>query len=378
MHVVICGAGVIGASTAYYLSRKEGVEITIVERCQVACGASGKAGGFLALNWCSGALDQFARKSFALHEELANNLGIDYGYRKLDTLSIAISESAQKKKNIAAKKSHAQIPEWLDGVYSSVEVIGSVKTTAQCHPEQFTKALIKNAEMKGAKLIIGEVIGLEISDSNNGQSYKVSGVRLKGDQVITADAVVIALGPWSFLSAKWIPKSIQILLDQISSIKAHSIVLKPEKPVSPHAIFLNYRDKNGHSYDPEVYPRPDGFVYMCSGDPDHVALPEDPSAIQPSEEVCNRLLKIASHVSSHFKDAELNRKQACFLPIAPGDGLPLIGRIPYVQGLYIGTGHSCWGILNSPATGFALADLIVEGESKHINISAFDPKRYIQ
>ena len=47
MHVVICGSGVIGACTAYFLSRR-GIDVTVVERTAVAAAASGKAGGFLA------------------------------------------------------------------------------------------------------------------------------------------------------------------------------------------------------------------------------------------------------------------------------------------------------------------------------------------
>ena len=48
--VVICGAGIVGASIAYYLAQR-GVASTLVEREEVACAASGKAGGFLALDW---------------------------------------------------------------------------------------------------------------------------------------------------------------------------------------------------------------------------------------------------------------------------------------------------------------------------------------
>ena len=45
MHVVICGGGVIGACTAYFLSRR-GVDVTVVERTEVAAAASGKAAAF--------------------------------------------------------------------------------------------------------------------------------------------------------------------------------------------------------------------------------------------------------------------------------------------------------------------------------------------
>ena len=53
MRVVICGGGVIGACTAYFLARR-GIDIIVVEGTEVAAAASGKAGGFLALDWCAG------------------------------------------------------------------------------------------------------------------------------------------------------------------------------------------------------------------------------------------------------------------------------------------------------------------------------------
>jgi glycine/D-amino acid oxidase-like deaminating enzyme len=48
--VVICGGGIIGAATAYYLAQ-QGVGATVIEREALAAAASGKAGGFLALDW---------------------------------------------------------------------------------------------------------------------------------------------------------------------------------------------------------------------------------------------------------------------------------------------------------------------------------------
>ena len=51
MNVIIIGAGVIGSAIAYYLSRK-GIEATVIERCDTACAASGKSGGFLARDLC--------------------------------------------------------------------------------------------------------------------------------------------------------------------------------------------------------------------------------------------------------------------------------------------------------------------------------------
>ena len=85
MRVLICGGGVIGASIAYFLSRR-GVQAVVIERTGMACAASGKSGGFLALDWCDGSpLAPLARRSFALHASLAEELGGDWGYRRLTT-----------------------------------------------------------------------------------------------------------------------------------------------------------------------------------------------------------------------------------------------------------------------------------------------------
>ena len=77
MRVVICGGGVIGACTAYFLSRR-GIDVIVVERTEVAAAASGKAGGFLALDWCAGTpLDALARRSFGLHAALPSEIAGD-------------------------------------------------------------------------------------------------------------------------------------------------------------------------------------------------------------------------------------------------------------------------------------------------------------
>ena len=59
------------------------------------------------------------------------------------------------------------------------------------------------------------------------------------------------------------------------------------------------------------------------------------------------------------------------------DGLPLIGRVPGVAGAYA-TGHSVWGILNAPATGEAMAELIVDGVAHKVDLRPFDPSRLPQ
>ena len=90
MRVVICGGGAIGTALAYYLSLR-GAEPIVVESTAVGGAASGKSGGFLALDWCDGsALEPLAQRSFALHAALAEEHSRDgtapWGYRRMETL----------------------------------------------------------------------------------------------------------------------------------------------------------------------------------------------------------------------------------------------------------------------------------------------------
>jgi glycine/D-amino acid oxidase-like deaminating enzyme len=86
--IVICGGGAIGASIAYFISLRGALPI-VIERYEVGGAASGKSGGFLALDWCQGSpLDRLARRSFALHARLSSDLGDPWGYRRLTTTAV--------------------------------------------------------------------------------------------------------------------------------------------------------------------------------------------------------------------------------------------------------------------------------------------------
>ena len=98
MRMLICGGGVIGAATAYFLARR-GIAATVIERTGIACAASGKSGGFLALDWCDGTpLAPLARRSFALHAQLAQEIPGDWGYRRVTTLGgVALGSRSQAR-----------------------------------------------------------------------------------------------------------------------------------------------------------------------------------------------------------------------------------------------------------------------------------------
>ena len=89
---------------------------------------------------------------------------------------------------------------------------------------------------------------------------------------------------------------------------------------------------------------------------------------------CDTLARAAGRVSTVLAAARITRRQACYRPVTD-DGLPLIGRVPGVTGAYVATGHGPWGMLNAPATGLALAELITDGAAATLDLRAFDPAR---
>src|SRR5436853_4942417 len=142
--IVICGGGAIGAAIAYFLSRR-GARPIVIERHEIAGAASGKSGGFLALDWCRGTpLDELARRSFDLHAELACELGNAWGYRRLTTYAGFGSEN-----DIARRPSGRP---WLSETVTITSCLGSPATTALVEPRAFTTGLMRAAEKQGAVL----------------------------------------------------------------------------------------------------------------------------------------------------------------------------------------------------------------------------------
>jgi glycine/D-amino acid oxidase-like deaminating enzyme len=349
-HVIVCGAGVMGAAVAYFLSRRH-VAVTVVERSGVACAASGKSGGFLALDWCDGSpLGPLARASFALHAELAREIPLDYGYRRRDTFVVAARERGS-----VGGGHRIDPPRWIDGAGAVLGALGSTETTAQVHPARFTAALL---DASGARLRMGVVQELL---RRNGAAH---GVRVDGE-VVEADAVVLALGPWtSHVVGRALPR--------VRGLKGYSVTLAAAG-VPAHALFVDYRTADGRALEPEIVPRPDGDVYVC-GMADPQPLPESPEEVGVDEAACGILARAAGRVSTALATATITRRQACYRPVTD-DGLPLIGRVPGMAGAYVATGHGPWGMLNAPATGRALAELMTDGTASLVDLRAFDPAR---
>jgi hypothetical protein len=168
----------------------------------------------------------------------------------------------------------------------------------------------------------------------------------------------------------------------------------------------------------EVYPRPDGTIYICGiGGSDYITTSELQESAFLDEclpksdrvEAASSAFRMMSN--SYAKKGVLSHSQACKCRIdatfiyqddihrtrmiikldfrmhvhsfscegmrpCPPDALPYMGKITGWSGAYINAGHNCWGIAWAPACGKAIAELVLEGASRSVNLKPFDPARF--
>jgi len=222
--VVVVGAGVMGCSAAYWLS-KEGYKVLVLEKEAVAVGASGMASAHwsgLGLDlWRAledGRLAELAWRSFQLHQELASVLpqesGIDFGYREHPAIRLAFSpKEVERLKSVPSVLGHDDPPvRWLEGqALWQVEPRlnrdvpgGLVCQQAQVMAYPFVLALAAAAERRGMEVRHGEAVGLQSSGG------RVTGVQLRQGEIIATETVVLAMGPWSQQAAAWVGLKIPV------------------------------------------------------------------------------------------------------------------------------------------------------------------------
>nr|XP_043632580.1 putative oxidoreductase TDA3 [Erigeron canadensis] len=357
--VVVCGGGIIGVCTAYYLAKK-GAKVILIERSAIAGAASGKAGAFLARYMCDGGpLSSLARTSFDLHGSLAKELdgARSYGYQPFTTFTLVSNESDQPSKG-------SSLPSWIDGPFKQGEITGTTETTAQIHPRLFTCALLAKAVKEyGVEVVIAKVESVAVEDQ------KVA-VKLDRGGVIGGDAVVLALGPWTSklpgISSKF----------RVYGKKANSIVLesKDSDIITTDVPVSTYYPEIGF---PNFFLRPTGEVYICGPFPVDAEVPDSPELVFPDPEVMQMLKRAAGIVSSHLAENSVTVKneQAGLLP-ATDDELPIMGEIPGMKNCYVSTGHCYWGILFAPVSGVAMAELVIDGQASIVDLSCFSPNRF--
>lgn len=335
--------------------------VSIVDRAP-GSSASYKAGGFLAREWGSGPTVQLHQKSFDLHAKIAEELNVQ-SFRRIPVISVTQREGGKAAAS------------WLNGHAQSSELDGAA---AQVTPGELTDKLIKYAVSRGKTRVIQDT-AVGYVGNNDGS---VQGVKLANGGILEADKLVVTLGVWSGVVCEdWFGMPIPM-----QGIKSTSMVYNAidEIKKEPYACFC---DEDQFSCHLELYPRPDGSLYICGlGGSDYISgdrLREGGDCYNP-EDVKADSSRVAAatsalnHMSKTFAEKYTpDITQACMRP-CPSDALPVMSDIPGFKGAYVSAGHNCWGILWAPVSGKAMAELItsVDNTQSTLDLSPFHISRF--
>ena len=310
MRVLICGGGVIGASIAYFLSCR-GVQAIVIERTGLACAASGKSGGFLALDWCDGTpLEALARRSFALHAELAERIGGDWGYRRLTTYGGLVS--AQTRPGGRAHDDRLGFGSRHDHPASWARH----ETTAQVHPGQFTAALMRAAEAQGAELRIGRSHGRAARPERR----VVTGVERRrrdrrGRRGGDRHGPVVDPGCAMAAAAR-----------RCSATRATASCSRPGRRCRPRRCFSNTGRRAARSCRPRCSRAPTARPTSAPS-PARARCRSIPPRSRPTRARIERLAgDVPADSRRRWPRRQVLARQACFRPVTE-DGLPLIGPV---------------------------------------------------
>ncbi len=390
--------------TAYYLTRAGVSDVVVVEREGVASGASGYSAGMLTPY--SGSNDPgllaLSSASLKLHAELAEELpeitGIDHGYDTVPYLRCTFEESGynEARQFMEDRVADGLEAEWLTGGearsvcdWLSDEVEGACLTSIEPSVDSrlLTQSVLKAAEMGGARLVDGEVVGVQPHDgvSPSPQPSPIKGegehreresrsslspqwerVRERGNKGVTladgssieADVVVLAMGPWSKSANSWLGYEIPVEPQKGELLYMYTGGDHPKPPVTMHNM-----DDGGVIFPRRLSPTILG------------ATKEDGKGYdrEPSDYAWEFIIPRVQRLSTRIDKSVVSHQTACLRPM-PADGKPYVGAAPGWENVYIASGHWSEGVHYGPLTGKSIAELIMDGGTS-TDISAIDVGR---
>lgn len=367
MQVVIVGAGILGASTAYHLAR-EGATVTIVD--QALDGRATAAGAGIVCPWASGAEDPAFYRLYAgggryypaLVEALAALGETDLGYRRSGALlvsddagELSFMEDLLRRRQdetpemgqveaVSARDAQALFPALRPGL-AGVHVAGGARVDGR----KLAAALLRAAQHHGAVVRPGHAT-LERSGD------RVTGVRLAGE-VLAADQVVVAAGAWApaLLRPLDIALPIEPQRGQIVHLHMPDTATESWPVILPPGSHYLVPFDNGRLVVGATRETGSGFDYRVTAAGQHEVLTE------------------ALRIAPGLAPATLVETRVGFRPVAPGIR-PLLGRAGAIGGLVIGNGLGAAGLTIGPFAGSLLAELVLE-RPLACDLAPFDPLR---
>ncbi|KAI0019101.1 FAD dependent oxidoreductase [Xylariomycetidae sp. FL0641] len=394
---VILGAGIIGVSTAHYLSQHQpGRSIHLVEpSARLFASASGFAGGFLARDWHGFATADLAARSFDEHRRLAeaHDGAANWGYAPSTSISFAQARGGGRDRGKVdvwcrdgASRANAAAgadgdapavdpPKWLMAEPGdAVEVISDEGTTAQLDPLRLSQFLLQKCLDAGVHLH-QPARAISIGTDTRGElsRVRVADTSSSSEVDIPCSTLVVAAGAWSgdafaalFPGAPARPP--------VASLAGHSLVVRSAQWGAEaaedgcHAVFMTLSP----DYSPEIFSRAGGEIYVAGVN--DAAEPLPPLATdargRARRQALDTLRATARDVLG-VHDLEVVREGLCFRPVT-AHGSPIVGRVPDENlgpgvgtregpgagGVYMATGHGPWGISMSLGTGMVVAEMV--------------------
>ncbi|EJL46327.1 FAD-binding oxidoreductase [Brevibacillus agri] len=349
--IIVVGAGILGASTAYQLS-KRGAEVIIVDRKHEGQATDAAAG--IICPWLSQRRNQAwyklakegARFYPSLIAELEQSGETSTGYARVGALSIhkdtdklqALEKRALTRKEdapelgdvtmLSSEETKALFPP-LDEDYAAVHVTGAARVDGRA----LRDALLRAAQKNGAVLLYEEATLV-----HNGT--RVTGVRA-GSETITADSVIVCAGAWA--NEIFQPLGVQF---QVTFQKGQ-------------IVHLDYPDANTGNW-PVVIPPNDQYLLafdqqkMVVGATHENDVAGFDTRVTPGglHEVFTKALDIAPRLAdSTFVEARVG-----FRPFTPGF-LPVLGPLPGWEGIFVANGLGASGLTMGPYVGYQMAKL---------------------
>jgi glycine oxidase len=365
--VVIIGGGVSGCSIAYQLS-KAGMQVSILEREEIAAEASSAAAGLLSpaevLSGPKAVADLFLA-SWSMTAEIIAEIeaasGVQVEYFQTGALHVFANTDDQSLLRRYAEiwQAEGSDVKWLTGeqvyqyeplLHHSFGAALYVPEAASIRPRLMTRAYAEAARKYGANFFEHtEVTGIEQ------HSGKVVGVQTAQGQTMSCDCVVIATGAWSAHIGSWFGLNIPVFpaRGQILSLR------QPETPLK-HTIMGN---------GIYIVPKIDNTIYVGA------------TVEQAGFDKSNTAGGIAWLLSSAIQLVP-ELEHAAIVDIWSGlrpwsqDSYPILNRAPGWENVILATGHGPGGFELSAITGKTIAELITSGQTPAL-IQPFGLERFM-
>ncbi len=369
--VVVIGAGLVGCSIAYQLS-KRGKRVVVVEKRGICSGASGRNGGMTGAG--SAMHTETGRAVYALtsenlrmiREELPREMEDDFSLRLPGTLDIATNEEQLEhlRSSTRAQRELGSEVEMLDlpALKSMVPVISDkvlgakfARSSGHLWPFQLVHALANGARTFGAEFYPWTPATGIVKTGG-----AVQGVETVAGTIATA-TVVVAANAWT-----------PTLLDDLPQgalVPARGQILVTE------AVGEVVRHPFGTNFDKEYGRQTATGQILCGG---FRRLDINEGLGSYEERVTPPVLKgIGSCIATLFpplRSLKVVRNWAGIMGFT-ADGLPMIGPYGGITGLYVAAGFNGGGFSWGAATGKALAQVILHGRAA-FDLDPFDPNRF--